>query len=273
MVRINRNTAKIALVDFCGDEEKRFWQKKIFNIYLKWQVIGNIKDYQVLYYEIPWSERDFVSFSLEKQRQMLNRILKNGRKLGCVIGGLPMKWRSILLGSELLEIPSAKELSLQKAIYDLSAEAGGLKGKVIAVLGVEDRFAKAVVDELLSFGSELVLNGKKAKSLAEWYYQNQGLAIPVFRTEKAGEAADAILSLNGTAMKKYEKQTVFCGDLPVKVKGVWQEPFADGGFKCGLAAALAAAGGEILQIYSKRDLKGDNSNKSKTSEFVENSAV
>ena len=249
MTAQNERTAKIALIDFYNKEEKNFWRKAFFNIAVKWRQIGRVREYDVLYCEIPWSEKEFVEFTLEKQRQILQKILKNGKKQGCVTAGLPMKWRIVIADSSILEIPAAKELSLQKAIYDLAAAAHGLRGRRIAVFGVEDRFAKFAADSLLAAGAEIMLNGRKAKSLAEWYYRNTSLAVPVFRTEKAGETADAVLSLNGVSVKKYEKQTVVCGDVPVKVNGFWQEPFADGKFKCGLAVALAAAGGEIADIY------------------------
>ncbi|MGI5824808.1 MAG: hypothetical protein ACOX7J_04470 [Bacillota bacterium] len=252
MTAINKHTAKIALIDFCKDEKNHFWQKKFFNISLKWHCIGNVKDYQVLHFSVPWQEKEFVKFNLEKQRQMLLRILKNAHKSGCVAAGLPMKWRMILSGNNLLDIPNARELALDKAVYDLAAKVRGLAGKNISVLGVDDRFAKSVSDRILSEGGKLILSGVKARSLSEWYYRNQGLAVPVFRTEKAGEAADGMMSLTGAALHKYESKTVVYGDVPVKLKGDWQPPFADGKFPCGLAAVLLSAGAESESGFEKK---------------------
>ena len=72
---INKNTAKVALVDFAKADKGNFWRKKLINLYYKWEALGNIKEYQVVYYEIPWSEKAFLQMDLEKQRHILIKIL------------------------------------------------------------------------------------------------------------------------------------------------------------------------------------------------------
>ena len=244
MTADNKSKAKIALVDFSKSQKKEFWQRQLFALRMPWLFIGNVKDYQVLYLQLPWQEKDFLQLTLEKQRQIFIRVLKNAKKRGCVICGLPMHWRLLLSGNGLLDVPCGKELSLERSIEELKAALGGLAGKKVAVIGVDDKFAKAAADKLLAADCSLLLTGTKAKSLSDWYYRNYGLAIPVFRTEKACEAADGVFSLSGAVPQKYEKQTVIYGDYQVKVKGEWSKPFADGRFSCGLAVALLAAGGE-----------------------------
>lgn len=258
MFVIDKDTAKVLLVDFCKNDKTEFRYKKMVYRYLKPKKIGNIKDYMIVYYEIPWSEKDFLQLNLEKQRQILIKILKNGKKTGCVICGLPMQWRPILCGENLIEIPCGKQLALDMSVYELEIAVCGLCNKKTAVLGVDDKSAKTVTDKLLKKGCLLLLTGKKARSLADWYYKNQGLAIPVFRTDKACEAADVIFSLNGIAYEKYEKQTVVYKDKAVRIKGEWQKPFANGMFSCGLAAALIMAGGEMdlsKNVYRNEDGK------------------
>ena len=244
---INKNTAKVALVDFAKADKGNFWRKKLINLYYKWEALGNIKEYQVVYYEIPWSEKAFLQMDLEKQRHILIKILKNAKKLGCVICGLPMHWRLILSGNNLIEIPCGKDLALEISLWELEKLVDDLANKKIAVLGVDDRSAKLATDKILNSGGQLLLTGKKAQSLADWYYRNEGLAIPVFRTDKTCEAADAIFSLNGSVFGKYENQTVVLKDKRVRIKGEWNEPFVSGMFSCGLAAALIMAGGEIAK--------------------------
>lgn len=244
MTGIDKKTAKVALMSFAETKEGTFWKRKLFLRWQSWRPIGHVREYQVLYCCLPWQEKEFLRFSLEKQRQLLLRALQYGRKLGCVIAGVPMKWRALLAGNGLMEIPSGKELSLEKAVACLSHRTNGLAGREIAVFGIDDPFAKTVTDRLLADGVKLILNGSRATALSEWYYRNQGLAVPVFRTEKAGEAAAGILSLNGMMLRKYEDKTVCYREFPVSLVGVWQPPFAAGVFPAGLAAALLAVGAE-----------------------------
>lgn len=245
MNKISKDIPKVALIDF-SDEEKHFWQKTFFGFGLKWQLIGSVKGYQVLFFSIPWKEKDFVKFDLDRQRNILLKILKNAYKKGCVVVGLPMRWRKILSGNNKVEIPSAKELALEKAIYDLGSLMHGFQGKKVSILGVDDRFAKIAADKLLAKGVHLMLSGTKAKSLSDWYYKNCGLAVPVFRTEKAGEAADGILSLNDSVLRKFSDKTIIYGDVDIEIKGTWQAPFENGKFPCGLAAAILSVGGETV---------------------------
>ncbi len=246
MTGIDKTAAKVALISFAETEKGTFWKRKIFSRWQSWRLVGHVREYQVLYCCLPWQEKDFLRFPLEKQRQLLLKALRHGRKLGCVIAGVPMKWRALLAGNGLMEIPSAKELSLEKAIAGLGRITNGLKGREIAVFGVNDPFAKTVTDRLLADGVKLILNGSRAAALSEWYYRNQGLAVPVFRTEKAGEAAEGILSLNGTTLRKYEDKTICYQEFPVFLAGVWQVPFAKGCFPAGLAAALLSVGAEEI---------------------------
>lgn len=244
MSAIKKYTAKVALLGFDGGRERFARLRRLPPFAMHWRAVGSVKEYQVLYLQIPWREQDFLQLDLEKQRHIFIKILKNAKKQGCIICGLPMHWRLILSGNNILDIPCGKELALTKTIERLAMLSGGLRGKKVAVLGVDDRFAKQAVDKLLELDSDVMLTGVKARSLADWYYRNYGLAIPVFRTEKACEAADCVLSLAGAAPRKYEDRTVVYGDFPVRIEGEWQEPFGSGKFPCGLAAALLAVGGK-----------------------------
>lgn len=243
MSAIKKYTAKVALLEFAKEKE-RFAGLRRLLVAPRWRLVGSVKEYQVLYWQIPWQEQDFLKLDLERQRQVFIKILKNAKKQGCIICGLPMHWRLILSGNNIIDIPCGKELALTRTIEDLAAAAGGLAGRKVAVLGVDDRFSKQAVDKLLAADCDVMLTGVKARSLADWYYRNYGLAIPVFRTEKACEAADCVLSLAGAVPQKYEKQSVIYGDSRVRIAGEWQQPFADGRFSCGLAAALLAVGGK-----------------------------
>ena len=246
MSAIKKYTAKVALLGFDSGGERfpRLRRLPFFNP--RWHLLGSVKEYQVLYLQIPWREQDFLQLELERQRQIFIKILKNAKKQGCIVCGLPMHWRLILSGNNIIDIPCGKELALERTLEKLAAAVGGLCGKKVAVLGVDDRFSKQAVDKLLAADCDVMLTGIKARSLADWYYRNYGLAIPVFRTDKACEAADCVLSLAGAVPQKYESCSAVYGDSKVRIAGTWQAPFADGKFPCGLAAALLTVGGKRM---------------------------
>jgi hypothetical protein len=208
----------------------------------RWQFLGNIGAYQIEYKSIYRSEAAFAGLTLEKQQETARRILKQAEKRGAVWVGVPLVWRSIFAPRTALRIADCRQLMLEQAIKEMSVRLDGLLGRQIAVLKVEDRLARTAVDLLLAAGAKPVLQGKKAASLADFYYQNQGVALPVASGGRLLARCAARLVLKPNTGAKLSDQAFDLSERLIGLAGDFLPPFADGLFPGGLAAALIEAG-------------------------------
>ena len=242
-----KHCAKVALLGFSQGQRNGFWQfcyKLFWQWKLFWQKIGSIQNYTIEYLELPWSEEEFLLLSLEQQRQVFFRFLTEAKKRGAVVGGLPMEWRSILGKKAPIWVPDGKTLAIFGVLQKLDVEVQGIAHKEIAIIGVEETWQSHLIDQLLLRQAKPILTGRRGKEMADWYFKKKGIAIPVLRASKSLSVAAGSIFLQGTLPNKKLRHAVIFREEKIGIRGEWQQPFENGRFPAGLAAALLEVGAQ-----------------------------
>ncbi len=228
---------------------KRIWQK----IRPQTLPVGTLPDGRpVRLLQLPLSRAAFQALPLHRQREELRRALrwlqKPARQMQRL--GLPLHLQLLLNRAErppAAQLPDCRPLAAREFVRQTAASLpGGLAGRQVAVLGVRRPWHRHICSALLQAEAQPILYGPRALSLAEYYYQRLGIAIPVFGARKAIRSSDVILLLPEEAAPKQEQcgavfssKPVFCFAEPmVQVPGNFGGRFSFGAFPAGQAAAL-----------------------------------
>ncbi len=228
---------------------RRIWQK----IRPQTLTVGKLPNgTPVRMLQLPHSKAAFQALPLRQQRDELRRALrwlqKPARQMQRL--GIPLHLRQLLSSAEMPpaeKLPSGWPLAAREFVRQTAASLpGGLAGRQVAVLGVQRPWHQYICKALLQAKAKPVLYGPRALSLAEYYYQRHGIAIPVFGARKAIRSCEVILLLPELTAPRQEwpaafgnSKAVFSFAEPmVQVPGNFVGQFSFGSFPAGQAAAL-----------------------------------
>ncbi len=111
----------------------------------------------------------------------------------------------------------------------------------VALLGVDKDWHRFFCEALLALEARPVLYGARAVSLAEYYYEKLGVAIPVFGARKTIRSSQVILLLDpglGGAAKLGAGRVMLFEEVRVAAAGQFVGRFAFNSFPACQAAAL-----------------------------------
>ena len=212
--------------------------------------------------QLPHSKAAFQALPRRQQREELRRALrwlqKPARQMQGL--GLPLHLQALLKAAEQPpQLAAAWPLAAREFVRQTAAGLpGGLAGRQVAVLGVQRPWHRHLCAALLQAGARPVLYGPRALSLAEYYYQSQGIALPVFGARKAIRSCEIILLLPELGLSRQNwpggscrNKAVFSFAEPmVQVPGSFVGRFGFGSFPAGQAAPLC--GSESINKSEKK---------------------
>lgn len=226
-----------------------WWQRLWRKIRPQTLPIGTLPDgAPVRLLQLAHSKAAFQALPLRQQKNELRRALrwlqKPSRQMQRL--GLPLHLQRLLSPAERPpQLASGWPLAAREFVRQTAASLpGGLAGRQVAVLGVRRPWHQHICAALLQEQAQPVLYGPRALSLAEHYYQRDGIAIPVFGARKAIRSSEVILLLPEAAAPSFEagkgaRKAVFSFAEPmVQVTGSFAGRFGFGAFPAGQAAAL-----------------------------------
>lgn len=202
--------------------------------------------------ELPYSKAALRALPPEKRRQQLrqalawvNRPQNQAQKIG-----MPLGLQMLLPpGDRPLNLADGWRLAAQEFVKQMPVQIGAasLKNLPLAILGVENTCPaeRHICNALLAAGSQPVLYGSRALSLAEYYYQKYGIALPVFGARKAIRSSRVIIILNSRKPRRQpylspQKAVFYFCEPRLTVPGSYKGAFSFGSFPAGQAAALLA---------------------------------
>ncbi len=240
-------TAKLGqrLKTFLKKFFSRFWPQLLA------QNIGATPaDVPVRLLELPFDQTAFRALPPAKRRQQLERALSwlNQPARQALKIGMPLGLQMLLPPDRRpANLADGWHLAAQEFVRQLLAQTGApnLKNTPLALLGVEDACPaeRYICDALLAAGGQPVLYGARALSLAEYYYQKAGVALPVFGARKAIRSSRIIILLNSRRPRRQpvlrpQKSVFYFCEPQVSVPGSYKGAFSFGAFPAGQAAAL-----------------------------------
>lgn len=240
--------AAVCLIGF-AEKKPGFWQALWQQWRLKVQPVGKVAVVDVAHLRLPWTAEELYAMPGEEMHRVVERMLQRLRRRGIVSFGWPLELTLNWPGELPDGVVDGRETAVRAFVAGAGRAIGGWGGKQAALLGVEQKWHKLFCDELLAAGARPVLYGARAVSLAEYYYRRQGIAIPVFGVKKTIRSSDVLLILDPAfaALPGAAERNVFVFYEPmVRLSGSFVGRFAFGWFRAGWAAALAAAGADIL---------------------------
>lgn len=235
------------------NEKSNFWQKMLFTYKMPARTIGEVGGKTVCYIELPWNLVELQSLRQKKLAKILKAVGKFAEKSKCDIVGMPYELQEFFAEKELLELLKApvadgKTLWIENVKSQLEAYLGTLENQEITIWGVEEIWHKQMSDALLAAGAKPILVGGRAASLAEYYFQTLGIAMPVLKGKKALSTKAMVYIPKGKVAENLAKipNVFILEEVNLKVSGNFLEPFAFGFFPAAMAMALKVCGADVL---------------------------
>lgn len=244
---LKRMTA-VCLIGF-AEKKSVFWRRIWRRLWPKLQPVGELPKGRAEHCLLPWTADELYAMPTEDMRRAVLGFLARLRRRGFTCFGWPLDLTLAWPGELPEGVTDGRELAARAFVASAGKQVGGWPGKQAALLGVELKWHRFFCDALLEYGARPVLYGARALSLAEYYYRQSGIAIPVFGVKKTIRSSDALLILDpafAALPGAYERCVLVFREPMVQVAGSFRGRFAFGCFAAGWAAALAAGGAEIL---------------------------
>lgn len=227
-----------------GRKKTGFWRKLWRRYHLDLQDVGM----DAVCVELPWTEGELYAMDVAARKRCVTDIMRRLRVRGYEIFGWPLDMILSWPGELPEGVIDARELAVRAFVAMVGKNIGGWQNRQVALLGVEERWHRWFVDELLGVGARPVLYGPGAVGLAEKYWRELGVALPVFGVKKIVSSSEVLLVLDPAFADVAEgmgRLHIF-REVMVRVKGDFVGRYAFGWFGVGWAAALSAGGAEIF---------------------------
>lgn len=192
--------------------------------------------------EVPFARENkrtgrWLAARLKRIERIERRRQKRGEKWRL---GLPCDLAEVVGDRYPQVLAAGRSLMCREFVRRLAKKHGGLVGREVGVLGLDENWQGELVRELLRCGAQVAVQGAYAERLAAELWRG-GVALPVVSARKIAEVCEIMVVLPGRGMvqaAEFAGQREVFAEPPVFVAGRFVGEYAFNMFPAGMAAAM-----------------------------------